>query len=337
MSLSVVYFSSVSENAPIRRELGVSARRIPVHDRDEALTVDEPYVLITPTYGGAAARRRPRAGICPQAGHPFFNDLYNRSLIRGVIAAGNRTSGPRLHGRRHHRRQVQSPLSLPIELRVPPRTSSASARGSPSSSPLTPCRLRTSRPAPPIRSSSAPGGLSCRRPPPPLRPRRPAQSGLTRARPGTSRGAGLPCAQRDAQPVRRRREDPVREGSRAANQYFLQHVNQNTVFFHDLDEKLDYLVEENYEPRCSSATTRVHPRAVRLRVQAEVPLPDVPRRVPVLHQLHAEDLRREALPGALRGPCLHGGADAGRRRRGARANSSTRSSPAGSSRPRRPS
>ncbi|WP_345498212.1 class 1b ribonucleoside-diphosphate reductase subunit alpha [Nocardia callitridis] len=32
----------------------------------------------------------------------------------------------------------------------------------------------------------------------------------------------------------------------AANQYFLQHVNQNTVFFHNLDEKLDYLIEENY-------------------------------------------------------------------------------------------
>lgn len=32
----------------------------------------------------------------------------------------------------------------------------------------------------------------------------------------------------------------------AAHQYFLQHVNQNTVFFHDLDEKLDYLLEENY-------------------------------------------------------------------------------------------
>ena len=32
----------------------------------------------------------------------------------------------------------------------------------------------------------------------------------------------------------------------AARQYFLQHVNQNTVFFHDLDEKLEYLVEENY-------------------------------------------------------------------------------------------
>ncbi|TCJ99401.1 ribonucleoside-diphosphate reductase class Ib alpha subunit [Nocardia alba] len=32
----------------------------------------------------------------------------------------------------------------------------------------------------------------------------------------------------------------------AAHQYFLQHVNQNTVFFHNLDEKLDYLVKENY-------------------------------------------------------------------------------------------
>ena len=32
----------------------------------------------------------------------------------------------------------------------------------------------------------------------------------------------------------------------AARQYFLQHVNQNTVFFHSLKEKLDYLVEEGY-------------------------------------------------------------------------------------------
>mmetsp|Transcript_28810 Transcript_28810/g.54767 ORF Transcript_28810/g.54767 Transcript_28810/m.54767 type:complete len:661 (-) Transcript_28810:7-1989(-) len=32
----------------------------------------------------------------------------------------------------------------------------------------------------------------------------------------------------------------------AARQYFLQHVNQNTVFFHSLDEKLGYLVKEGY-------------------------------------------------------------------------------------------
>lgn len=32
----------------------------------------------------------------------------------------------------------------------------------------------------------------------------------------------------------------------AAKQYFLKHVNDNTVFFHSLEEKLDYLFENNY-------------------------------------------------------------------------------------------
>ena len=32
----------------------------------------------------------------------------------------------------------------------------------------------------------------------------------------------------------------------AARQYFLQHVNQNTVFFHNLREKLNYLIEHGY-------------------------------------------------------------------------------------------
>ncbi|AWB82558.1 ribonucleotide-diphosphate reductase subunit alpha [Corynebacterium yudongzhengii] len=32
----------------------------------------------------------------------------------------------------------------------------------------------------------------------------------------------------------------------AANQFFLQHVNQNTVYFHDLEEKLRYLIENKY-------------------------------------------------------------------------------------------
>src|SRR4051794_6557637 len=33
---------------------------------------------------------------------------------------------------------------------------------------------------------------------------------------------------------------------RAAQEYFLQHVNQNTVFFHSLKERLDYLVDKQY-------------------------------------------------------------------------------------------
>ncbi|WP_415855357.1 class 1b ribonucleoside-diphosphate reductase subunit alpha [Sinomonas sp. G460-2] len=35
----------------------------------------------------------------------------------------------------------------------------------------------------------------------------------------------------------------------AARQYFLQHVNTNTVFFHDLDEKLEYLLKNDYYER----------------------------------------------------------------------------------------
>ncbi|MBB2997007.1 class 1b ribonucleoside-diphosphate reductase subunit alpha [Paeniglutamicibacter cryotolerans] len=35
----------------------------------------------------------------------------------------------------------------------------------------------------------------------------------------------------------------------AARQYFLEHVNNNTVFFHDLDEKLEYLVKHEYYER----------------------------------------------------------------------------------------
>jgi ribonucleoside-diphosphate reductase alpha chain len=35
----------------------------------------------------------------------------------------------------------------------------------------------------------------------------------------------------------------------AAREYFLQHVNQNTVFFHSLRERLDYLIEKEYYER----------------------------------------------------------------------------------------
>ena len=56
----------------------------------------------------------------------------------------------------------------------------------------------------------------------------------------------------------------------AAREYFLQHVNQNTVFFHSLKERLDYLVEkEYYEPEVlAKYDVRVHPEAQRPRLLA---------------------------------------------------------------------
>ncbi len=44
----------------------------------------------------------------------------------------------------------------------------------------------------------------------------------------------------------------------AARQYFLQPINQNTVFFHSLGEKLGYLVDEGYY---EAAVLSTYPRA----------------------------------------------------------------------------
>lgn len=90
----VVYFSSVSENTHrFVTKLGMRAVRIPVNDRHSAITVDEPYVLISPTYGGGKVSSATGGGYVPKQVIRFLNDEHNRSLIRGVIAAGNTNFG----------------------------------------------------------------------------------------------------------------------------------------------------------------------------------------------------------------------------------------------------
>lgn len=39
---------------------------------------------------------------------------------------------------------------------------------------------------------------------------------------------------------------PLEKDKEAVKAYFLEYVNPNTVFFHDLEEKIDYLTENNY-------------------------------------------------------------------------------------------
>nr|WP_081485398.1 class 1b ribonucleoside-diphosphate reductase subunit alpha [Mycobacterium xenopi] len=56
----------------------------------------------------------------------------------------------------------------------------------------------------------------------------------------------------------------------AAHQFFRQHVNQNTVFFHDLDEKLDYLVQqEYYEPEVLEKYSRAFVKSLFDRAYAK--------------------------------------------------------------------
>jgi protein involved in ribonucleotide reduction len=85
----LVYFSSVSGNtARFIEKLGLRAERIPLHRTDDTLVVDEPYVLVTPTYGGGDGQ-----GAVPKQVIRFLNDERNRRWIRGVISAGNTNFG----------------------------------------------------------------------------------------------------------------------------------------------------------------------------------------------------------------------------------------------------
>ena len=91
---AVVYFSSASNNTARFVEhcafegAGIHTARIPLRAADEALHIDEPFVLICPTYGGGEAGK-----AVPVQVKRFLNDPANRQWIRGVIAAGNTNFG----------------------------------------------------------------------------------------------------------------------------------------------------------------------------------------------------------------------------------------------------
>lgn len=85
----LVYFSSASGNTHrFVEKLGLPAQRIPIYSREAPLVVDGPFVLIVPTYGGG-----PETKAVPKQVIRFLNDEHNRSLCRGVIAAGNTNFG----------------------------------------------------------------------------------------------------------------------------------------------------------------------------------------------------------------------------------------------------
>ena len=90
MSL-IVYFSSRSENTHrFVQRLGLPAVRIPLNER-EHLQVDEPYILIVPSYGGGGT-----AGAVPRQAIRFLNDVHNRRLIPPRRRTSPRTA-PRPH------------------------------------------------------------------------------------------------------------------------------------------------------------------------------------------------------------------------------------------------
>ncbi|CAM8496000.1 hypothetical protein ESCOCK398M_22610 [Escherichia coli] len=67
----LVYFSSSSENTQrFIERLGLPAVRIPLNER-ERIQVDEPYILIVPSYSGGGT-----AGAVPRQVIRFLNDEH---------------------------------------------------------------------------------------------------------------------------------------------------------------------------------------------------------------------------------------------------------------------
>lgn len=88
--MPIVYFSSTSENTHrFVAKLGGPARRISLltAEAGQSLAI-EPFILITPTYGGGEDRH-----AVPKQVIAFLNNPNNRALLRGVIAGGNTNFG----------------------------------------------------------------------------------------------------------------------------------------------------------------------------------------------------------------------------------------------------
>ncbi len=106
----LVYFSSSSENTQrFIERLGLPAVRIPLNER-ERIQVDEPYILIVPSYGGGGT-----TGAVPRQVIRFLNDEHNRAFAArrycfGVIATLVRHMAARRCDCPEMRRAVAVPL-----------------------------------------------------------------------------------------------------------------------------------------------------------------------------------------------------------------------------------
>ena len=89
----LIYFSSSSDNThrfvqKLDAAMGGESARMPLLTNNPTLKALQPFVLVLPTYGGISGR-----GAVPKQVIKFLNEEGNRSLIRGVIGAGNTNFG----------------------------------------------------------------------------------------------------------------------------------------------------------------------------------------------------------------------------------------------------
>ena len=90
LPIDVVYFSNYSGNTKrfVEKLDEYNAIRIPIDRSSSPVTVDGPYVLFVPTYGGGEGR-----AAIPRQVRSFLNVRKNRDFLRGVVGFGNTNFG----------------------------------------------------------------------------------------------------------------------------------------------------------------------------------------------------------------------------------------------------
>ena len=83
----IVYFSSISNNTHrFILKVGCRATRLPIDLNEEQPTINEPFILLTPTYAGGHGIT---AGAVPKQVKKFLNVETNRNNCKAVIASCN--------------------------------------------------------------------------------------------------------------------------------------------------------------------------------------------------------------------------------------------------------
>jgi protein involved in ribonucleotide reduction len=83
--MTLVYWSSNKETTKrFVEKLKVKSIRLPVSS-SETLIVEEPFLLLTPSYGSGKVK-----GAVPNPVIKFLNNPLNRSFIKGVMTTGDR-------------------------------------------------------------------------------------------------------------------------------------------------------------------------------------------------------------------------------------------------------
>ncbi len=85
----LVYYSSTSGNTyRFMQEVGLRTVRIPMSMKKDCPILEEPFVLVCPTYADDDGSK-----AVPKQVIRFLNHEQNRNMMQGVIASGNRNFG----------------------------------------------------------------------------------------------------------------------------------------------------------------------------------------------------------------------------------------------------